>query len=176
MCNPQWLAPEKSDDLNKLYIQFQNFGRAIGSDHLAVWFWRPQSRKRETKLAQDVDVERSVRFCKAWKLKPSAGPHLVVTSTYPDESNLSSGLPTSTAVYQLGNMNPNDISALIARLTDELVEKGHVDESVVSPAPPVLWVRLLEATRQTINSFGCAWTFKVDAGPVNATLQSCKTR
>lgn len=177
VCNPQWLSPEKNDDLGNLYLQFRNFGRAIGDDHLAVWFWTSGSLKRETDFAQDLDVERSVRFCKAWKLQPSMGPHLVVTSTYPDEEDFSSGLPKNSAVYQLGDMNPKDISALLAKLTDELVSKGQVDSPTASPpASASLWVRLLEATQQTINSFGCAWSFKIDAGPVNAALQSCKTR
>jgi hypothetical protein len=182
VCNPQWLEPERNEDVRKLYSQFQNFGRVIGGENLAVWFW---NLKREVtknssdgvEVTQGLDVERSVRFCKAWKLKPSAGPHLVVTSTYPNESDLSSGLPKDSAVYELGNMPAKNISELLAKLTDELVEKGHVDSPVAAPqAPPTLWVRLLEATQHTINSFGCAWSFKIDAGPVNASLQSCKAR
>jgi hypothetical protein len=177
VCNPQWLGPERIGDLGKLYRQFGNFGRAIGNGHVAVWFWKNNAKAsfdvamgdaQSSKFANELDVERSVRFCKAWKLKPSAGPHLIVTSTYPSEFL---GLPKDSAVYALGNMAPNEISALLAKLTDELVEKGHID-----PDSPALWVRLLEATQHAINSFGCAWSFKVDAGPVNASLQSCKTR
>jgi hypothetical protein len=177
VCNPQWLDQDRSGDLHNLYVQFQNFGRAIGDDHLAVWFWKSEGRTSHGELAQDVDVERSVRFCQAWKLKPSEGPHVVVTSTYPKESDRSSGLPKNSAVFTLGNMVPKDISALLAKLTDDLVQNGHINSSeAAQPAPPGLWVRLLEATQQTINSFGCAWTFKIEAGPVNANLKSCKTQ
>jgi len=101
---------------------------------------------------------------------------LVITSTHPDEPRsilpglLAPGLPKDNAVYELGGMAPKDIAALMAKLTDELVSKGQVE----SPAGG--WVRILEATRQTLNNFGCAWSFKIDAGPVNATLQSCKAR
>jgi hypothetical protein len=176
VCNPQWLDQDKRGDLHNLYIQFKNFGRAIGDDHVAVWFWKAEGRTLDDdgnlgQLAQDVDVERSERFCHAWKLKPSEGPHVVVTSTYPKESDLSAGPPKDIAVYSLGNMVPKDISALLAKLTDDLVQTGHVTQ----PAAAGLWVRLLEATQQTINSFGCAWTFKIEAGPVNANLKSCKT-
>lgn len=177
VCNPQWLehrqGNENFDQLNDLYQQFNNFGRTIGDDNLAVWFWvyAPSfERKAGTK---NVDVERSVRLCKAWHLTPSAGPHIVVTSTYPDEFDLVSGLPKDSAVFELGNMESAQISKLLAKLTDELLEKGHVDTA--SKAPEAGWVRLLGAVQQTISKFGCAWSFKIDAGPVKADLHSCKS-
>src|SRR5260370_38038010 len=111
VCNPLWLAPDKSQGLDDLYRQFKDFGRTIGDDNLAVWFWKSRSVETDRALAQNEDVERSVRLCEAWKLKPSAGPHLVVTSTYPDESHLTSGLAGNRAVYALGNMKPTDIAS-----------------------------------------------------------------
>jgi hypothetical protein len=178
VCNPQWLDPAKNAGLLQLYRQFQSFGRAIGDDHAAVWFWKSNSYEHsDTALAQIVDVERSVRFCQAWKLTPSEGPHLVITSTYPDEAHLSTGLPKDSAVYKLGDMAPPDISALLAKLTDELIANGRVDSPAGTP-PPIppakLWVQLLTATQQMINTFGCAWSFKINAGPVTADLKSCK--
>lgn len=174
VCNPQWLVPGKSGSLYGLYQQFENFGRTIGDENAAVWFWKSERRALDPTLAENVDVERGVRFCQAWKLKPSEGPHLVITTIYPDESNLSSGLPKGSAVYGLGNMSSTEISDLLAKLTDELVEKGRIEGPLPAAAPLALWVRLLDATQRTINSFGCAWTFKIEAGPVNADLHSCK--
>jgi hypothetical protein len=180
VCNPQWLDPARNAGLLQLYRQFQSFGRAIGDDHAAVWFWKSNSYEHsDTALAQIVDVERSVRFCQAWKLKPSEGPHLVITSTYPDEAHLSSGLPKDSAVYKLGDMPPPETSALLAKLTDQLIANGKVEnpDSPPAPAPPAkLWVQLLAATQQMMNSFGCTWSFKINAGPVTADLKSCKTR
>jgi hypothetical protein len=187
ICNPLWLDPAKNSGLLQLYRQFLSFGRAIGDDQAALWFWNSSSfSSSDTELASIVDVERSVRFCKAWKLKPSEGPHLVITSSYPDEDELSAGLPANSAVYKLGDMTPTDISSLLAKLTDSLVETGKVPvaasgipapgAAIASMAPPdSLWVRLLTATQQTINGFGCAWSFKINAGPVSADLKSCKT-
>jgi hypothetical protein len=179
VCNPRWLDPAKNPGLLHLYRQFETFGRAIGDDHAAVWFWKSTSYEHsDAALAQIVDVERSVRFCQAWKLTPSEGPHLVITSTYPDESHLSTGLPRDSAVYKLGDMAPPDISALLAKLTDELIASGRVENAGGAPAPTPpakLWVQLLAATQQTLNSFGCAWSFKINAGPVTADLKSCKT-
>jgi hypothetical protein len=177
VCNPQWLAPEKSEGLYGLYKSFENFGRTIGDDNAAVWFWKARRSANDSALADNVDVERSVPFCQAWQLRPSEGPHLVITSIYPDESNLSSGLPKGTAVYGLGNMTPTEISGLLTKLTDELVQKGRVETSppAAAAAPLALWIRLLDATQRTINAFGCAWTFKIESGVVNADLHACKT-
>jgi len=177
VCNPQWLAPEKSEGLYGLYRQFQSFGRTIGDDNAAVWFWKEKRHVgADSSLAENVDVERSVRFCQAWKLTPSEGPHLVVTTVYPDESSLSAGLPKGSAVYGLGSMSPKDISALLAKLTDDLIGKGQLESTPAAGTTPLaLWVRLLDATQRTLNSFGCAWTFKLDAGPVNADLHACKS-
>jgi hypothetical protein len=74
-------------------------------------------------------------------------------------------------------MTPTEISGLLTKLTDELVQKGRVETSppAAAAAPLALWVRLLDATQRTINAFGCAWTFKIEAGVVNADLHACKT-
>jgi len=180
VCNPQWLDAGRNSGLYDLYRQFQAFGRAIGDENAAIWFWNSNGYERsDAVLAQIVDVERSVRFCQAWKLTPSEGPHLVITGTYPDESHLSTGLPKDSAVYKLGDMAPPNISALLAKLTDQLIASGKVEnpDSPPAPAPPAkLWVQLLAATQQMMNSFGCTWSFKINAGPVTADLKSCKTR
>jgi hypothetical protein len=175
ICNPEWLASSKSRDLLDLYEQFKAFGRTIGSSNDAVWFWLKYISPQDSNLAKNIDVERSVRFCQQWKLKPSAGPHLVVTYTYPDESNLSSGLPADSAVYELGDMKSEEIVKLLSELTDHLISMRTVGYSAAPPVTPsVFWQHLLESTRRTINNFGCAWSFKIDAGPVSADLHSCQ--
>lgn len=205
ICNPAWLDPAKSAGLTELYQQFQAFGRSIGDDQAAIWFWRTTVQKGwENHLApaDAIDVERSVRFCKAWKLKPSDGPFLVITSARPDETNLSQGLPDGSAVFQLGNLNPTQITSLLGKLTDALLLDGKVVASTTtsssppplaadgtptslaaspnatassgSPAGGALWIRMLSATQQIIDEFGCAVSLKVDAGPLSADLKSCK--
>lgn len=186
ICNPGWLQPDSGKPQTQwLYQSFQRFGRAIGDDNLAVWFWR--SRKKENRFLADpdnVDLQRSARFCKAWHLTPSAGPHLVITSTYPDERKLASGMPDQSAVFELGNMADNQINDLLTKLTDQLLLSGKIEKGAVTPPQsqnqPLnsspLWVRLLGAVQQTINNFGCAWSFKIDAGAVKADLHSCTNK
>src|SRR5229473_4779371 len=69
VCNPQWLDAGRNDGLYELYRHFQTFGRAIGDENVAIWFWKSNGYDdSDAVLARIVDVERSVRFCKAWKL------------------------------------------------------------------------------------------------------------
>jgi len=69
-------------------------------------------------------------------------------------------------------MKPVEIANLLDKLTDQLVLTGEVHNVVIDN--PGLWVRLLSATQKTLNSFGCAWSFKISAGPVDASLKACK--
>lgn len=166
VCNPEWLVPPKASNLGDLYSQFDAFGRSIGDDNLAVWFWKAE---KGPKLAQNVDVERSIRFCKLFHLKPSSSPDLVVTSSYPDEANP----PKDFAVFELGNMSSSDLTKLLENLTDQLVLQGKVAAESPNNQAPALWVRLLDAAQRAIGSFGCAWTLKVQTGIINADLHSC---
>ena len=185
VCNPSWVQPRGMIDPQTefLYRSFLNFGHAIGDDNLAVWFWlSPEGAKTTHPTAANIDVERSARFCQAWRLKPSEGPHLVITSTFPKEGDLKSGLPKNSAVFALGNMTDDQISQLLSKLTDHLLLTGKVDppqpdapQPAPQPqAPQPFWVRLLGAVQTSINSVGCAWTFKIDAGPAKADLHACQ--
>jgi len=170
VCNPAWLSADKSRDLFSLYQQFQNFGRTIGDDHLAVWFWKASKSAYDSNLAENVDVERSTRFCKALQLKPSESPQIVIMASYPDESNL----PKDFAVFQLGLMSPTDISGLLAKLSDQLLLTGKVDPAQVTDVSGRLWIRLLSAAQQVIGNFSCAWSLKIATGVFSAELHSCQ--
>lgn len=178
VCNPKWLSPAYDGDLRELHQKMLNFGLTIGDNHAAVWFVKSNKiPPKDAQIADVFDIERSVRFCQAWKLKPSSGPHLVVTSSYPNEEHLSSGLPENSAVFSLGDMSPKQISDLLTSLTDQLILQGHVaseTRNIVSSSTAetnvAWWVQLLEVTQKKINNFGCAWSFKIDAGSVKAEL------
>lgn len=188
VCNPEWLASEKEADLNDLYLSFGHFGAAIGDDNLAVWFSKWKDEKHPAR-GWTVDVERSSQFCRDWGLVPSRGPHLVVTTTYPggvesipliNEPPHPPQMPDNSAVFDLGNMKPAEVHKLIAKLTDVLVRNQKVTTELSQPVtvkqPPGLFVRILEAVQHTINDFSCVWSFKVNAGLVQAELQACHTR
>jgi hypothetical protein len=173
VCNANWLAPEKSDDLYTLYKRFQRFGRTIGRDQVAVWFWKSRKARHDPDLANNVDVERSVDFCTAFNLTPSEGPHLLIVSTYPDVTRARGPCVPPCAHYALGAMQPKEISELLGKLTDELVLKGRV--AMQPPPQDRLWVQLLEATRKILTKFGCTWTFELNAGALKAGLRPCQS-
>jgi hypothetical protein len=188
VCNPKWLTPDMSADLYRLYKQFKSFGWTIGDDNLAVWFWKEKKSGHDPDLADNVDVERSIKFCKLYNLAPSAGPHLLIVSSYPDLTKA----PGEHGDYELGPKSPKEITDLLGKLTDELLLKGWVPSkpgaavtsrsavaATTRPAtasassPDGLWIRLLEATQQSLKNFGCYWAFKVHAGELEAELRPC---
>jgi len=182
ICNSQWVDSNQHYDLGQLYGDFIAFGRAIGDRNLAVWFWISPYHPLTPTIATNVDVERSARFCQQWNLPPSKGPYLVVISAYPDESHLSRGLPKPAASFALGNMGPNEIASLLSQLTDDLLLGRKIQPQTPSQAgekgPDEItdfsWVRLLNAVQKTMNDFGCAWTFEIKSGPINASVHSCQ--
>jgi hypothetical protein len=183
VCNPDWVAPEKSADLANLYRRFKSFGDAIGRENLAVWFWKRQAPVSDPRLAENVDVARSVEFCRALGRAPSQGPYLVVTAAYPNVA----AFPTERAVFELGGLQPADLAKLLNALTDQLLLQGRVDAAMAAApgstplgstppvAPPMssLWIRLLESTRQSIIGFGCKVKLQIDTGLLSAELREC---
>jgi hypothetical protein len=171
ICDQKWLGKDKNADFAALYYEFRNFGDAIGEKDAAVWFWKGDSPSRFRTDGRHVDIRRSKHFCSAWHLPPSEGPYLVAMSTYPDENDLSSELPKENAVFALGKMSSDQIGELLDGLSVEI--RKNRPTPIKANSPPA-WVSLLAAVQQTINKFGCAWSFKVDAGLVKADLHSCQ--
>ncbi len=73
VCNPDWVAPDRSTDLANLYRRFKSFGDAIGRDNLAVWFWKRRVPVNDPQLVENVDVARSAEFCRALGRAPREG-------------------------------------------------------------------------------------------------------
>jgi hypothetical protein len=188
ICNRRWIEAAKFAELEQLYGQFQAFGRAIGHDNAAIWFFglgETSAYHPDAAFAAHMtDVERSAGFCRDWKLKPSEGPHIVVTDGYPDEKRLGPTPKGNYAIYSLGNMSPSEIAGLLDKLTDQLILSGKTEPSTDgslpkararSEAPSSMWIRILASTQQTLNAFGCAWSLKVAAGPISAKLAPCNS-
>jgi hypothetical protein len=182
VCNPDWVAPEKSADLANLYHRFKSFGDAIGRDNLAVWFWKRKVAISDPRLAENVDVARNAEFCRALGRAPSQGPYLVVTTAYPDVA----AFPKEHAIFELGGLQPADLAKLLNTLTDQLLLQGRVDAAAAAergpepptpapPAPPTssLWIRLLEGARQSMIGLGCNVKLQIATGLLSAELRAC---
>jgi hypothetical protein len=179
ICNPDWLLPERSPELFHLYWEFQVFGRTIGDDNLAVWFWKEPLLSSDPRLVENVDVERSIRFCRELNLRPSLGPHVVLMHEYPDES----ALPAERMVFELGGLEAAEISKLLRRLTDELLLEGRARPQTetgavaVEPRQPVSrWIRFLEVAQRAIVGFGCRVNVQVQTGLLSAQLRECASQ
>ena len=171
VCNPAWATSEREQDLAKLYESFKAFGDAIGDHNLAVWF---SSRGTLRTSSPELDAARSARYCRTLQLKPSLGPYIVITASYPDEA----GKPNERAVFQLGGLGPTEIGGLLGKLADDLLLTDTVPRPTTQNAPvagtaaatgpdstakttaasssaPSLWIRLLEGAQRNMIGFGC---------------------
>jgi hypothetical protein len=190
VCTPDWVTPERSKDLASLYRKYHAFGDAIGSENVAVWFWKKKGTLSDAKLSENVDVARSATFCRALGLKPSEGPFVVVTNAYPELPKF----PEERAVFALGALEPAELSKLFNKLTDKLLLEGAVESpplpaapaptpapAPAGPASPALpgsvatslWIHLLESARQSIIGFGCAVKLQINTGVVSAEIRGC---
>jgi hypothetical protein len=168
VCNPGWLSADKPQDVSTLYERFTGFGRTIGDDNAAVWFWKKTSY---TISAENVDVERSIRFCRAYGLKPSLSPYVLVTTKYPDEAAPKS--KGDFAVFQLGGVSPTEVSRILAKLTDDLLLRGKV-QTPAPVSPPSIFVRILEIIQANNRDLGCRWNLTIHAAFLTAAAAPCK--
>jgi hypothetical protein len=171
VCDAEWLSPEKASDLNRLYRSFERFGTAIGDENLAVWFWKDRMTEANPKLPGNVDVERSVRFCRQLGLAPSEGPYVVWMAQYPAEPlpALAEGA-ARPEVIGLGGLRADRLAELLRRAGDELARSG----KLTAPSPPSFFLRFIAAAQQAMTDFGCSVNLKFSAGAVSAELRECK--
>jgi hypothetical protein len=165
--NQRWLNPANRSLVLDLFDRSQAFGRVIGDDHLAVWFWKvdPNSLTKETAAAA-VNVERAVAYCRKLNLAASAGPYLMFTTIYPDE-DIS---PSAFGVIELGS-NIEQVERLLDRLGDQLVRDGfiHEREFVHKPGTDDFWTAWFDATRRSLTSLG--YGFRVTIKTPTLSLQ-----
>lgn len=177
ICNAHWLGKDKTADLSDLNSKFEDFGDMIGNDNLAVWFWKKRWYNEE--IAKNVDIQRSISFCRNWGLDPSKAPYVVVLEQYPKESS-NETLPKNSGVFALGNLSKPEIGDLLDELSDDLLKYDHLAEHDSPAARPTgvaqqpFWIRILYAIQQSANSFGCGWSFELSSGPTKTKWEPCK--
>jgi hypothetical protein len=155
--NPHWVVAESNDKVKKLYDQFQAFGRAIGRDNVAVWFWS-QDNLQDSFYYKAVDVIRSAEFCEKLRLAPSDGPYILVTTEYPgtglinDPSNF---LPTKLKSYyivSLNNKSAEEVMQLLSRIADKITADRLPDLNSDPEDYWHSWQRAFETIRDFLSS------------------------
>lgn len=179
VCNPEWTTDRRSSDLADLYWAFKRFGDAIGPENLAVWFWKEQMRVTDPRLGDNVNVARAAAYCAALRLTPSRGPFILITTERPGVDSV----PPAHGVFELGNLQPEQIEKLLLTLTDVLMTGRAADTFGREPAVAVaagdagaatgFWIRMLEGARRSIIGFGCAISVRIDTGVFSAELREC---
>jgi hypothetical protein len=117
VCTPTWFTKNTDPRLLDLYRNFAAFGRAIGPDHLAVWFARSDKTELTPRmLASEYDSDRAAKFCRQYGLSPRTAPHVVVTREYPDPERASGNYLT----LSLGNADAATTGKLLLALTEQI--------------------------------------------------------
>jgi len=83
-------------------------------------------------------------------------------------------------------MAKDDIGRLLDYLGDELLKYDKLNPANAAPQPqtppagrtqttttPSGLTRLLSAVQESINKFGCSWSFEFTSGPVKSTWSGC---
>lgn len=120
VCNPRWLRPEANQDLRHLWWNFDSFGRAIGTNNAAVWFWTTRDPDLE-RISDYLDVNRSSEYCQRFSLRPSEGPHILVTLSHPDEIDV---LEEEYFILKLNGLQPSYTEELVNFLADGIITGG----------------------------------------------------
>jgi hypothetical protein len=151
MCNPEWLLKKQEPILRSVFEAYLAFALTTGRRHAAVWFVKPKPAGNGPPWAnpENIDVERSVYYCQRFKLDPSEGPHIVVTTTHPDR--WAPGTPSpgangdSFVLLALGGSEPDDIVRLLKKLNDQVLVEKLSQRELDSAQYWQSWVRVLES-------------------------------
>jgi hypothetical protein len=157
--NQDWLVPENASELRRLYERFEAFGNVIGEEHVAVWFWSRDTALTNPKIAEAVDVERAVAYCRRLGVPPSRGPYVLFTTEYPDES----AEPKSFQWIELGGRTAKEINDLLKTLGDQIVLRGIVADGAFQKAPGSedFWAAWVNATKRALAGMGPVPRFRV---------------
>jgi hypothetical protein len=176
--NPEWLLDQGNEKLRALFEQYEVFGKAIGPDNVAVWFsTQPQQPRQSKQFHKDVDVTRSVAFCRRLKLKPSEGPYVLVMTEYPGKSVLSdypNSFPndiTKILVIKLNGTDATTTTRLLGDLVDGIVA---ADLSKLRPKPDDYWSgwrKVFGTVSDAVVGLANNVTVSFDTGPVKTEIK-----
>lgn len=163
VCNPAWIIRSGDTGVRELYGEFSAFGRSIGDNNVAVWFWK---NPKLAETANNTDIERSITYCKKYKLLPSEGPHVLVTTGHPDDPN-----PGDRVVVRLNGLAANESVQVLAKLADQLVVTKLSQTDL--DAQQNGWPRVLDAIYAAVAASGCYFnkvSFSLKTGVINAEI------
>jgi hypothetical protein len=170
ICGPGWILRNKDEGVRLLYEDFKAFGDAIGPNNVAVWFWK----KTGAPTADNVDVDRSARYCQKYHLLPSDTPQLLVTTHFPDDPG-----EGDKFVVSLRGLSASEGANALDKITDQLMQSGLSQKSLDRNA---FWSSLWSASGVALSAAGCYLnkvSISMHTGIFNAEIshseeQSCR--
>ena len=168
IANPSWLLAENEATLKALYAQFEAFGRAIGDDNAAVWFFR-KAPEAGGSIAADTDIERCSRYIQLYGLKASRSPLILVVAAKPDAGKTS--YPSleqkleSYYVIEMNGLSAARQSQVIAELTDQFVAQHMNAKAFASMDQWNLIHRTIAAVSKPIAEIAQHISIKFKSGP-----------
>jgi hypothetical protein len=151
ICNQSWLLAENEQNLVTLYAYYEAFGRALGPDHVAVWFWNNDPDFGDG-LADDIDIDRSVRMCQELGLTPSRGPHVIVATRW-DRDHL---------MLELNGLGSQQIQKLLESLADQILLQRLDQEALQSEAYWRTWETSFRSVASGIGDWIKKVTLSID--------------
>lgn len=119
--NPTWLHESGAKRIAELHAHFKALGQALGSRHVAIWFWQGGGRR--------VGAARSTALCKRFGLSLRSGPYLVVTTRHPESVRVtkrddgSTEPPEKVIAIDLGSLGFADMKRVLGILADAIVHE-----------------------------------------------------
>jgi hypothetical protein len=170
VCNPTWLLETRGKMRKELHESFRILGPAIGSKHLAVWFWDRNPGLQGRDVPWPIDTRRSAEFCKKFGLLPSESPHVLVTTAYPDLQ----GPVGNFVVVRFNGARSEDMAQLVTKLADQLLVQGLDQVALDSTSYWQKWRRGLESVLTTLGEWVKEVRVQVKAGPIEVEIKGGK--
>jgi hypothetical protein len=171
VCNPAWLLKENNQKISELYEKFGAFGRAIGEENVAVWFWK-KSPTDKNRIADFIDEDRNSNYCKKFNLIPSESPHILVTTIYPDLDK--EYKPNNYLSVKLHKMEPKNMTIIIEKLTDQILLRRINRADIDSESYWNSWKKSFDSIKRTLNNVGKKITVTIDAKFLNVEIYAGK--
>lgn len=145
VCGPGWILRNKDEGVSELYQDFETFGAAIGPDNVAIWFWK--QKKEGLQTADNIDLDRSSRYCEKYHLLPSSTPLVLVTTHYPDDPG-----EGDKFVVSLNDLSASESAGALDKITDQLMQSGLDQRNIDSAA---FWRAVWSASATALSAAGC---------------------
>jgi hypothetical protein len=171
ICNPTWLLKENNQKILELYEKFGAFGRAIGEENVAVWFWKklPTDKNR---VSDFIDENNNSNYCRKFNLRPSESPHILVTTIYPDLDK--EYKPNNYLSVKLHKMEPKNIIITIEKLTDQILLRHINKADTDSESYWNSWKESFDSIKRILNNVGKKITVTIDAKFLNVEIYGGK--